>query len=1026
MPNLKVPLNNFQFGEISPSLTSRTDTPLYNNAGEKVRNFWIRAEGGLKRRAGTEYIATLGNYSYPVMTITFDNTAQNVGGFEVGNWFRLKTADGTLYQFQMQAIGPNTQVRDPVPETGENGRIIYFVYGTGSGSAVTDNTAENLSNRINGIGNNTGVSNTLTSSDKVSPFTATFSGSTVTITRNETSHDNLEVETSNSGAFQVTDFRVLRMSHRLEPFIFSDDEKYLICFSHETIRAYLIDNDTGKPLIDAAGASYGGDDALHTITGQTWLQNTLDKQYIPEITFAQQGDIMFIAHNTFMIRQLVRTSLTTFAVETFNFAESLNQNKIYQPYFSFQSTDARIQFTNNNTIGRNKPVSIFRYTPDGPVSTESIYYFKCPATPATHDTLINQVVAGKVYAIIHAQSSSIADFQAIGAPYNDVGLVFQATEDGSGINNFSSTTGQLALLGDISVAPQLGTNIKIKNARVTIEALDNCTQGQCNQNGFSSRARVKNYEKIEAKLPVDSLSTDEGSSVITVTQALHGFTDGSITIANAGAVGGIPASDINGTQVITVVDDNTYTFDTGGGNATSSAIGGGTPTVGDGNIVVTHDWAEQSYSAYYGYPAAITFHQNRLWFGGTLGQPDSIWASKSGDFFNFDIGDAEDNDAIDITTSVGEINQIRHLVSNRDLQVFTAGSELYVQAPTTKPITPSNAQIIKQTPFGSTFVKPQAFDGATLFMQNTGNALREFLFTDAEDAYTSVAVSSLAPHLIRNPTQQTIIKGTLDRSENYSFLVNEDGTIAVFYSVRGDKKAGWSLWDTNGMWHSLCSVRENLYAISMRNGRVALEMFNQSIPLDHARFFSLEDGSNAPTVLGGFSDMITYGIGGAGLVGSQARTYKTGSFHAVDGNNYLGVFDPNGTGTLGQPTLDLSSTKADLRKILLGDAFYTELKTLPIDAQLANGPLTGEPREVSRIIADFNNTLSANVKAPDASSTARDLTITTSTTYPNNAIPFTGKKEFRTLGYSQNPRVIISQGQPMDLQINGIVVEVAY
>ena len=1026
MPNLKVPLNNFQFGEISPSLTSRTDTPLYNNAGEKVRNFWIRAEGGLKRRAGTEYIATLGNYSYPVMTITFDNTAQNVGGFEVGNWFRLKTADGTLYQFQMQAIGPNTQVRDPVPETGENGRIIFFVKGGGSGSTETDNTAENLSNRINGIGNNTGVSNTLTSSDAVSPFTATFSGSTVTITRNETSHDNLEVETSNSGAFQVTDLRVLRMSHRLEPFIFSDDEKYLICFSHETIRAYLIDNDTGKPLIDAVGASYGGDDALHTITGQTWLQNTLDRQYIPEITFAQQGDIMFIAHNTFMIRQLVRTSLTTFAIETFNFAESLNQNKIYQPYFSFQPTDVRIQFTNNNSIGRNKPVSLFRYTPDGPNSTETVFYFKCPATPATHDTLINEVVAGKVYAIIHAQSSSIADFQLIGSPYNDVGLVFQATENGANVNGFSSTTGQLALLGDISVAPQLGTNIKIKNARVTIEAFDNCTQGQCNQNGFSSRARVKNYEKIETKLPVDSLTTDEGSSVITVTQALHGFTDGQISIAKAGAVGGIPASDINGFQSITVVDDNTYTFNTGGSNATSSAIGGGTPVVGDGNIVVTHDWAEQSYSAYYGYPAAITFHQNRLWFGGTLGQPDSIWASKSGDYFNFDVGDAEDNDAIDITTSVGEINQIRHLVSNRDLQVFTAGSELYVQAPTTKPITPSNAQIIKQTPFGSTFVKPQAFDGATLFMQNTGNALREFLFTDAEDSYTSVAVSSLAPHLIRNPTQQSIIKGTLDRSENYSFLVNEDGTIAVFYSVRGDKKAGWSLWDTAGMWHSLCSVRENLYAISIRNGRVALEMFNQSIPLDHARFFSLEDGSNAPTVLGGFSDMITFGIGGSSLVGNQARTYKTGSFHAVDGNNYLGVFDTNGTGSLGQPTLDLSSTKADLRKILLGDAFYTELKTLPIDAQLANGPLTGEPREVSRIIADFNNTLSANVKAPDASSTARDLTITSSTTYPNNAIPFTGKKEFRTLGYSQNPRVIISQGQPMDLQINGIVVEVAY
>ena len=73
----------------------------------------------------------------------------------------------------------------------------------------------------------------------------------------------------------------------------------------------------------------------------------------------------------------------------------------------------------------------------------------------------------------------------------------------------------------------------------------------------------------------------------------------------------------------------------------------------------------------------------------------------------------------------------------------------------------------------SSFVKPAPFDGATLFVQGSGNALREFLFTDAEAAYTSVAVSSLAPHLIRKPTQQTIIKGSLDRSESYSFLVNK-------------------------------------------------------------------------------------------------------------------------------------------------------------------------------------------------------------------------------------------------------------
>ena len=49
MARVRVPLNNFQFGEVSPALTSRTDTRVYTNAAEEVRNFFIRSEGGLKK-----------------------------------------------------------------------------------------------------------------------------------------------------------------------------------------------------------------------------------------------------------------------------------------------------------------------------------------------------------------------------------------------------------------------------------------------------------------------------------------------------------------------------------------------------------------------------------------------------------------------------------------------------------------------------------------------------------------------------------------------------------------------------------------------------------------------------------------------------------------------------------------------------------------------------------------------------------------------------------------------------------------
>ena len=46
---------------------------------------------------------------------------------------------------------------------------------------------------------------------------------------------------------------------------------------------------------------------------------------------------MFIAHQTFMVRKLVRTGLTSFAVETYTFDQNSANTIVHQPYFSFQT-----------------------------------------------------------------------------------------------------------------------------------------------------------------------------------------------------------------------------------------------------------------------------------------------------------------------------------------------------------------------------------------------------------------------------------------------------------------------------------------------------------------------------------------------------------------------------------------------------------------------------------------------------------------------------------------------------------------
>ena len=75
------------------------------------------------------------------------------------------------------------------------------------------------------------------------------------------------------------------------------------------------------------------------------------------------------------------------------------------------------------------------------------------------------------------------------------------------------------------------------------------------------------------------IKTTNGSNVITIDYANYGGISGDfVVISGATAVGGIPASELNGEHQITYVDLDTFTF-TVDSNATSTATGGGTAIV---------------------------------------------------------------------------------------------------------------------------------------------------------------------------------------------------------------------------------------------------------------------------------------------------------------------------------------------------------------------------------------------------------------------------------------------------------------
>ena len=173
-----------------------------------------------------------------------------------------------------------------------------------------------------------------------------------------------------------------------------------------------------------------------------------------------------------------------------------------------------------------------------------------------------------------------------------------------------------------------------------------------------------------------------------------------------------------------------------------------TDAIASGNYIKESGY-EDAWSNSRGWPFVATFHEGRLYFGGSASLPSTLFGSKVGNFFNFKAAEGLDDDAIKVTLATDTVNTITGLRSGRDLQVFTTGSEFFIPQGDLDPITPANVVAKSSTKRGSKpYIRPAAAEGGTLFIQRSGKALRELLFSDVELSYVANNISLLASHLL--------------------------------------------------------------------------------------------------------------------------------------------------------------------------------------------------------------------------------------------------------------------------------------
>jgi len=347
------------------------------------------------------------------------------------------------------------------------------------------------------------------------------------------------------------------------------------------------------------------------------------------------------------------------------------------------------------------------------------------------------------------------------------------------------------------------------------------------------------------------------------------------------------------------------------------------------SAIATGSWEYESgyedvWSSTKGWPRTCTFHEGRLYFGGSKSRPSTVWGSKVAQFFDFNPDQVYDDDAIEATLDTNSLNTITDIISGRDLQVFTTGGEFYVPQSGLDPITPTNFFVKTVSRNGSREgMRVQTLQSGTIYVQRQGKALNEFLYSDATLSYVSTSISLLSSHLINNPLELALRKATSTEETDALLMLNGDGTIANYSILRQQNVVAPSKLTTDGLFKDVGVDIEDIYVVVKRT-------FNSV----DKYFVEVFDTTT-------FTDCCFTG-GVATTISSLPHIGKT--LNVIADGSVLSNEVVSGGGSI---TMD----RASVTSYEVGLPFTVTIKTLPIEPRMSVGVRIGFVKRIIEVNA---------------------------------------------------------------------------
>ena len=418
----------------------------------------------------------------------------------------------------------------------------------------------------------------------------------------------------------------------------------------------------------------------------------------------------------------------------------------------------------------------------------------------------------------------------------------------------------------------------------------------------------------------------------------------------------------------------------------------------DTTAIASGDWEietgyEDVWSASKGWPRTVTFHQGRLFFGGSKSRPSTIWGSKVGLFYDFEPVEGLDDDAVEATLDTNTFNAIVDLISSRDLQIFTSGGEFAVIQEGLTPITPTSFFLSTTSRNGTKEgVRVKQLESGVLFIQRQGKQLAEIAYSDTFLTYVTSKISLLSGHLLKGPKRMDLRRAVNTDENDLLFIVNEDdGSMAVFSLLRSQNVIAASEFTTVGSYLDVGVDITDIYTIVKRSdsgvNKYYVEVFEENLLTDSAVTGGAVASLNASHIDGATVNVLSDGLVEENQTADSAVTFTN------------------------TPTTSCE----------VGLPISVEVKTMPIDLRVVGGTRIGFRKrivEVNALLYETQNIVINDNLVPIRRLGAGAL---------DSTVPeFTGTKVLHgILGYSNEGQITVTQSAPLKMTLLGLEYKIA-